>query len=133
MLVWHNYDVVRIILLIIFQNLSQHPISIPVMTKYFPARCSCIRLSFVASFRVIKDYKCQSEFFGDAYTTCQQRIVLDNAENAFGHTVARRLMYIGRCVFNAEKDDLLLEILNDVRAVVTMSQGQTSGRTGRKL
>lgn len=42
-------------------------------------------------------------------------------------------MYIGRCVFNAEKDDLLLEILSDVRAVVTMSQGQTSGRTGRKL
>jgi hypothetical protein len=92
-----------------------------------------MRLSFVASCRVVKNYKCQSWFFCDAYATCQQRIVLDNAENSFGHTVAMRLVYIGRCVFNAEKDDLLLEILSDVRAVVTMSQGQTSGRTGRKL
>ena len=88
-------------------------------------------MSLIVGF--IKDYKCQSEFFGGAYATCRQRIVLDNGENAFGNIVALRLVYIRRCVFNTEKNDLLLEILSDVRAVATLSQGQHSGRTGRKL
>ena len=75
----------------------------------------------------LEGQKRQPEFLDGLEAANPEKIFLEDTDKAFGDAVALRLAHVGRRVLDAEKGNLLLEILSDELAAVVVSQGQPSG------
>ena len=72
----------------------------------------------------LEGQKRQPEFLDGLEAANPEKIFLEDTDKAFGDAVALRLAHVRRRVLDAEKGDLLLEVIGDELAAVVVPQGQ---------